>query len=60
MPSDLWDRERLSTYVDRKMKDELIELAKRNQRSAAGELRVALERHLERERSAREVAGEAY
>jgi predicted transcriptional regulator len=60
VPSDLWEKEKLSTYVDSEVKDELEALAKRNQRSVAGELRVALERHLERERALREVAGEAY
>jgi predicted transcriptional regulator len=53
-------KEKVSTHVEPDLKEQLERLAKANQRSVAGELRLALISHLEAERLRREVAGEAY
>lgn len=44
--------EKLSTYVEPEIKDELERLAEEHHRTVAGELRLAVIAHLERERNA--------
>lgn len=39
----------LSCWVSEHLADKLVRLARRNERSLSGEMRVALDRHLDRE-----------
>jgi predicted transcriptional regulator len=51
---------KLSTYVDPEIKEAIEELAKKNQRTVAGEIRVALISHIESAQRSALIAGEAY
>jgi predicted DNA-binding protein len=45
------EKPQAATLVEQEIYDELIALSKRNERTVAAELRVAIQRHLEASRS---------